>query len=215
MKRTVSHALAGALALTLTAPSVALAHAEHDGQSAWLTVGRDGVAVELSLTPGTRVAAAFLRLVDTDGDHALSEAEQQSFGARVAQDLSLVVDGRPSALRVERSTLPDARVVSSGESTASVLLTAPVTLAAGSHRLCFTNRHAALPSAWAANIFSGDRSITLAALSRSDEGRSLCATVTRPWAPVAPADVTHRGSGGLLAFGLAAALGALASRGRG
>lgn len=210
-----------ALALALAAaPRLCLAHAEHYGQSSHLTVRPEGVEVELELSPGAQVAAAFLHGADADGDRVISEVERRDFGARVARDLSLTVDDRPAPLRVEHVFVPDVATIETGEGMAVVRAVAPVRLARGAHRLCFTNGHAPLPSAWSVNVFSGSSAVALAAPTRSEEGRALCAAFVLtgappvPAPPTAPAPMHGRAAFGLALVGLAAGLGAVAWRAR-
>lgn len=181
-----------ALALALVAlPCLAEAHAEHCGQLAALTVRSTGITLELDLTPGLRVADAFVADLDQDHDGAVSRAEEGAFQARVSRDLDVRVDGLRQPLSVDRVTVPAVALLRTGEATIALRAHTTAALPGGTHRVCITNRFGAFPSAHAINAFAGDHTVTLAAPSRTDEGRSLCvvATVVAPPQPRAGASL--------------------------
>src|SRR5205085_2912637 len=108
-------ALALATLATLAHAPRAAAHAEHYGQSAYVTVGPARVTVELELGPGALVAAAIVRRIDGDGDGVIAPAEARAYASAVGADLAVTVDGKPVPLRVTDFACPPAAILATGE----------------------------------------------------------------------------------------------------
>jgi hypothetical protein len=148
------------LALAIVgAPALALAHAEHYGQAAYLRVTPDQIELELDLSPGSRVAAGVLARIDTNKDNELSVDEQRAYAASLLPELSLAVDGVPRALSLSRVDCPPASHLATGEAKLTLVFVASLApLAPGPHRLEFGNLHAPVPSNYLAHAF-GDRAV--------------------------------------------------------
>ena len=122
-------------------------------QAARISVAPDRVAVELTLTPGVAIADRVVREIDADGNRTLSQVEQHAYVRRVLDDLALRVDdGPPLALKLAASTFADVAALRDGVASIAISSEARVPLlAAGPHRLFFSNHHAAAPSVYLAN----------------------------------------------------------------
>ena len=84
-----------AIAIVLLAGTPALPHRLDEYlQATLVSVEKNRVYAEMTLTPGVAVYRAVFAEIDTDGDGVISEAEQRSYATRVLRDLSLAIDGR-------------------------------------------------------------------------------------------------------------------------
>lgn len=147
---------------------IAHAHAEHLGQSAYLTVSNRSADLELEVSPGSQVAGAFVRLADRDGDGALSEAEKNALGRAVLADLRLVVDGRAVPLTLLTVAAPPLAALATGEAAVGLRARAELApLAAGTHALTFTNRYAPVRSAYLVHAFGVQGVSEVGPLTRS------------------------------------------------
>src|SRR5688572_13359594 len=71
-------------------------------QAARLSLVREGVAVELDLTPGVAVAPEIIAIIDRDADAAISPEEARAYGQAVMSDVRLTLDGHPVDVRLDR-----------------------------------------------------------------------------------------------------------------
>lgn len=179
------------LALALVAaPSMARAHAEHYGQSAYLRVASDRVSLDLDLSPGSGVAAALIGKIDADGDQELSEKEQQRYAAEILGQLSLTIDGEPRPLVLSRVECPPARRLATGQdklALSAVALLSP--LPPGPHRLVFANHHAPVTSNYAAHAFGDAALVSFGRPERDAAQQQLSVSFElrpAPGPPVAP-----------------------------
>jgi hypothetical protein len=79
-------------------------------QGTLISVERNHVDVQITLTPGVAIFPAVLADIDTDGDGVISAAEQRAYAGRVLRDLSLRIDDRaltPHLLSVEFPALEE------------------------------------------------------------------------------------------------------------
>ena len=87
-------ALSAALIFLLTG-TPALAHRLDEYlQGAIISVGKDRVDAQLTLTPGVAVFPILLAEIDIDGNGIISETEQHAYSSRLLRDLSLEIDGQ-------------------------------------------------------------------------------------------------------------------------
>jgi len=99
------------------------------------------IALELSLTPGSRVADRVFAMIDSDRDRRISPAEIEAYARQVLTDLSLDVDGRARPLTLARAESPSWPEIRDGVGTLHVSATADSRLVSGHHELRFVNRH--------------------------------------------------------------------------
>ena len=64
-------------------------------QALYVTLGSDGIGIELDLTPGVLVAPQVIGLIDADVDGQITEAEAQAYGRRVLDDMTVEIDQQP------------------------------------------------------------------------------------------------------------------------
>jgi hypothetical protein len=123
-------------------PPCAQAHRLDDYiQAARLAVARDGVAIELDLTPGAAIAPAIFPLIDTDGNTLVSVSEIESYARALLRDITFEVDGVSRPLTLTRAESPSWGEFRDGIGVIAIEARADVSLAAGSHRIRFENRH--------------------------------------------------------------------------
>ena len=83
-------------------------------QAMLVSVGEKRILVSMRLIPGTAVAGTIISTVDSNGDGALSEAEQQAYAQTVLRDLSLTLDARRAKPRLETVTFPASAEIREG-----------------------------------------------------------------------------------------------------
>jgi hypothetical protein len=121
-------------------------------QAARLAIGPDRVEIELDLTPGIALAEAIVRDIDRDRNGSLSPEEQRAYGSRVLSALDLEADGRPLAVQLRASDVPDVDAMRRGEGTIRLRTAATLPrLSIGAHTLAFRNRHDSDRSVYLAN----------------------------------------------------------------
>jgi len=157
MKHYLRRAISGlCLLLCLLAfPAVALAHPlDMLLQITYITVAPTQLVVELDITPGVLVAPKILTQLDTNGDHQISDAEGQAYGAAVVHDLVLQVDGKPLSLAVTEVDMPPYLNIQSGYGEMRIFTAA--SLSAGmtdAHQIYYKNNYAPTNSAYQVNAF--------------------------------------------------------------
>ncbi|MEI9972645.1 MAG: DUF3500 domain-containing protein [Ignavibacteriota bacterium] len=81
---------AATAAILLLAPALAKAHRLDEYlQAAIISVEKDRLQVQMTLTPGVAVYPVVAAAIDADADGVISQIEQRAYAARVLRDLSL------------------------------------------------------------------------------------------------------------------------------
>jgi len=110
-------------------------------QATRIGIEENRIALEFSLTPGSRVADRVFAIIDGDRDRRISPAEIEAYARKVLSDVSLEVDGRactPTLARAESPSWPEMR---DGVGTVHVTATTDSRLAPGRHQVRLVNRH--------------------------------------------------------------------------
>lgn len=137
-------------------------------QGAIISVEKDRLQVQMTLTPGVAVFAALFAYIDTDADGVISEAEQRAYAAQVLHDLSLSIDGHrliPQLLSIQFPSIDEMK-----EGRGEMQLDFNVDLPRGgrNRRLVFENHHQSQISAYQVNcLVPRDPNIRLAAQDRN------------------------------------------------
>ncbi|HXB75064.1 MAG TPA: hypothetical protein VNY05_42925 [Candidatus Acidoferrales bacterium] len=129
-------ALGALLAISLSGDAAAHRLDEYL-QATLIGVTRDGIDVEIQLTPGVAVLPVVMAVIDRDRDGRISVEEERVYAARVAREVELRVDGVPAALSLMESTFPAPEAMREGLGTIRMKLR---TMRTG-HTLRFENRH--------------------------------------------------------------------------
>lgn len=107
-----------------------------------IDVRRDGVTIDLELTPGIEIAQPLFFQINTDRDGKISDREARAYAKQVIDDLSLSVDDRPLALTLAQSSYPSFDELRSGAGTIRLRLSSTADLSrSGTHQLFYRNRH--------------------------------------------------------------------------
>src|ERR1041385_2736127 len=75
-------------------------------QATLIGVTRDGVDVEIRLTPGVAILPALLAVIDQDRDGRISAEEERAYTSRVVREVELRVYGGPARLSLVESEFP-------------------------------------------------------------------------------------------------------------
>jgi hypothetical protein len=106
-------------------------------QATLIGVTRDGVDVEIRLTPGVAMLPAWMSVVDGDRDGRISAEEERAYADRVGREVSLEVDGVAVPLRLVSSEFPAMETMRDGLGTVAVKLHAE----SRGRRVRFENHH--------------------------------------------------------------------------
>lgn len=90
----------------LGAPTLAHPHSQVD-QQLLVSLGRDGAAMQILITPSASNGAEIYGQIDLDRSGEINDAEAQAFAARVASAVRVEIDQTNMAISVTRVDLPD------------------------------------------------------------------------------------------------------------
>ena len=119
-------------------------------QATLIGVTRDGIDVEIHLTPGIAMLPVLMAVIDQDGDGRISLGEERAYVGRVAGEVELRVDGVPAPLSLIESTFPTIEAMREGLGTIRMKLHA----ARSGRQLRFENRHLPQVSAYLVNCLA-------------------------------------------------------------
>jgi len=139
-------------------------------QATLIGVTRDGIDVEIQLTPGVAVLPMLMAVIDRDRDGRISVEEERVYAARVAREVELRVDGVPAALSLMESTFPALEAMRQGLGTIRMKLRATRT----GHTLRFENRHLPQISAYLVNCLAAPADgLVVSGQERDEAQRSI------------------------------------------
>ena len=139
-------------------------------QATLIGVTRDGVEVEVNLTPGVAVLPVVMAAIDRNRDGQISPQEEQSYAAAVLHDLELQVDGRAEPLRLMESHFPSLDAMREGLGTIRLNLRAD----RAGHELRFENHHLPVVSVYLVNCLgSRDKGLLVGKPERDEAQRSI------------------------------------------
>jgi MYXO-CTERM domain-containing protein len=169
MKRT----LMVAAAIVVLTGTPAFAHRLDEYlQGTLISVERNRIDAQITLTPGVAVFPALLAEIDIDGNGVISATEQQAYEDRILRDLSFKIDGRPLTSRLLSAQFPAVDEMKEGRGEIRIELAAELSadLVAGGPRrkLTFENRHQSRIAAYQVNcLVPRDRDIRILAQNRN------------------------------------------------
>jgi hypothetical protein len=138
--------------LLLTAISASAHRLDEYLQGTILSIAKDELDAEITLTPGVAVIPVVIADVDRDADGVISEAEQHAYAERVLRDLSLIIDGRtlqPHLTSFEFSAIGDMK---EGRGEIRINFRADLPRGGASRRLIFENHHQRKFAAYQVNV---------------------------------------------------------------
>jgi hypothetical protein len=158
-----------AAALMALAAGRADAHRPDEYLQATLVSLEDGrLDAGMTLTPGVAVFPFVMAAIDTDGDGAISEAEQRAYAERVLSDLTLKVDGMPVKPRLLSSQFPSADAMKEGLGEIRLRFSADLPAGGGDRKVTVENRHLPQISVYQVNcLVSGDPKMRIVAQTRN------------------------------------------------
>jgi len=136
-------------------------------QATLIGVTRDGIDVEIHLTPGVAVLPALLPVIDQDGDGRISPEEERYYVARVAREVELRVDGVRAPLTFIESSFPALESMREGLGTIGIKLRTART----GHELRFENRHLPQVSVYLVNCLSAPSEGLVVGRQQRDEAQ--------------------------------------------
>ena len=161
--------LAVAGAILLSTPTLAHRLDEYL-QATTLSIERDRVQAQISLTPGVAVFPMVLAKIDTDTDGVISDAERQAYAERILRDLSLTVDGDRLRLRLVSSEFARTEEMKEGRGDIRLKLNADLPRSGPNRRLIFENHHLSPIAAYLVNcLVPRDPGIQVTAQKRNYE----------------------------------------------
>ena len=117
-------------------------------QATLISVERDRVEVEISLTPGVAVLPAVLATIDRDHNERISANEERAYAERVLREVALESDGQAISLTVVGRSFPAIEDMKQGLGTIQLRLRGE---RRGGHEIRFVNRHMAGISVYLVN----------------------------------------------------------------
>jgi hypothetical protein len=155
--------------ILLLAPPPGLAHRLDEYLEATLiSVGKNQIEAEISLTPGVAVFSVVAAEIDTDADGSVSETEQRAYAGRVLRDLAFTLDGHPLTLRLRSVRFPAIGEMKEGRGSIRIEFQADLPSGGPERRLVFENRHQSRLGAYLVNcLVPRDPEIRIIAQNRN------------------------------------------------
>jgi hypothetical protein len=136
-------------------------------QATLIGVTRDGIDLEIQLTPGVAALPVVMAVIDRDRDGRISMEEERVYAARVAREVELRVDGVPAALSLMEYTFPALEAMREGLGTIRMKLRTTRT----GHTLRFENRHLPQLSAYLVNCLAAPADGLVVSRQERDEAQ--------------------------------------------
>jgi hypothetical protein len=121
-------------------------------QGTILSVTKDRLSADLTLTPGVAIFPVLIRDIDTNADGTLSEAEQQAYAERVLGDLSLTLDGQRLKPHLISAEFPAVSDMKEGRGEIHMEFYADLPRGGASRKLVFENHHHSSISVYQVNV---------------------------------------------------------------
>ena len=136
-------------------------------QATLIGVTRDGIDVEIQLTPGVAMLPVLMAVIDQDRDGRISSAEERAYAGRVARDVELRVYGVPAPLSLIESNFPAIEAMREGLGTIAIKLHT----ARSGHELRFENRHLRQVSVYLVNCLAAPSDGLVVSRQRRDDAQ--------------------------------------------
>lgn len=142
-----------ALALLLLVGRSAPAHRLDEYlQGTILSVGKNRLEAEITLTPGVAVFPVLIADIDRDADGTISETEQHSYSERVLGDVALSIDGHTLKPHLAAAQFPAIADMKEGRGEIRIGFYADLPPGAAGRRLIFQNHHQSSIAAYQVNV---------------------------------------------------------------
>jgi hypothetical protein len=154
--------------LALSLAGVAAAHRLDEYlQATLIGVTRDGIDVEIRLTPGVAMLPVLMAVIDQDRDGRISPGEEQAYVGRVTREVELRVDGVPVPLSLIDCSFPTLKAMRDGLGTIRIKLRT----ARSGHELHFENRHLSQVSVYLVNCLAAPSDGLVVGRQKRDESQ--------------------------------------------
>ncbi len=163
--------IVAAVALFLVPHAAVFAHElDEYVQAALISLAPDRIDVQLRLVPGAEVFKRVLAGIDTNGDGAISNTEQQAYANRVVHDLVLTMNGHALTPEIVSTEFPPVDLMKAGLGEIHIALRVSGVTRAARQELVMENRHQRAISAYLVNTLAPrDRSLQIVAQRRSSD----------------------------------------------
>jgi hypothetical protein len=158
-----------AAAIILLAGTPALPHRLDEYlQGTLISVGKNRLQAQITLTPGVAVFPLVFADIDTDADGVISETEQRAYAGKVLRDLSLTIDGQPLRPQLISSQFPTIEEMKEGRGQIQIEFSANLPPGGAHRRLIFENHHFSQIAAYQVNgLVPRDPNIRIVAQNRN------------------------------------------------
>jgi hypothetical protein len=137
-------------------------------QGTLISVEKNRVHAEMTLTPGVAVFPVLLAEMDANRDGVISEAEQRAYAGRVLRDLSLTIDGRRLTPQLLSTQFAGLGQMKDGLGEIRIEFAADLPPGGPNRRIVFENHHYRLIAAYQVNcLVPRDPDIRIAAQKRN------------------------------------------------
>jgi len=120
-------------------------------QGTLLSVEKNRVTAEMTLTPGTAVLPLLLAEIDTNADGVLSGAEQRGYATRVMREISMTIDGVPLRPSLTAVRFPSIEEMHDGRGEIHIEFAADLPSGGTQRSLVLENRHESRMAAYQVN----------------------------------------------------------------
>ncbi len=138
-------------------------------QATLIGVTREGIELEIRLTPGVAIMPVWMAVVDQDRDGRISAGEQRAYVDRVVREVELRVDGVPAPLSLVESSFPPLEAMREGLGSIAIKLRTPRT----GHELRFENRHLPEVSVYLVNCLADSDGLVVTRQERDKAQKSI------------------------------------------
>jgi hypothetical protein len=131
-----------ALAIVLLIGTLAPAHRLDEYlQGTLISVEKDRVDAQITLTPGVAVFPFLIADIDRNGDGAISETEQRWYAERILRDVSVLIDGHRLSPHLVSMEYPPVEEMKEGRGAIRIEFDAGLPRGGPARKLIFENRH--------------------------------------------------------------------------
>jgi hypothetical protein len=117
-----------------------------------LSVAKNRLDVEITLTPGVAVFPILIAAIDRDADGTISQAEQRTYAERVLHDLSLSLDGQAVDPHLTSAEFAPISEMKEGRGAIQIEFHANLPRGGPSRKLVFENHHLSGIAAYQVNV---------------------------------------------------------------
>lgn len=148
----MTRALSAFIWLALTATSVSAHRLDEYLQGTILSVAKDRLDAEITLTPGVAIFPALIATIDLDADGVISEAERHAYAERVLSDLSVSIDGHALQPHLTSAEFAPIGEMKEGRGEIRIAFYSNLPRGGANRKLIFENRHESGIAAYQVNV---------------------------------------------------------------